>query len=159
MTRGFAYQARQGLSSQSGARFCVGVLALFPMGYHVANGSALVYTTLVVLLVLATLHPRLRGVKPPGGVTHSGPGLTYDTYASIMVTMRLRHTRKTDPCHTPSVATSMRIGTDYLDWMDAVVESGEAGIHSRTDIVCDALWLWRQEYKFNHQDRDDAGTD
>ena len=57
--------------------------------------------------------------------------------------MRPRHTHYSDPnLAGPTTQTAIRIPTVQREAVRAAIEAGLPGLHSFTDVVVDALWLW-----------------
>ena len=57
-----------------------------------------------------------------------------------------RHTRRTDPSlNGPSTQRSLRLPTALLSLVEKDIAKGVSEIHTMTDAVTDALWLWHYE--------------
>lgn len=62
--------------------------------------------------------------------------------------MRPRHTRRSDASlNGPSVQKSLRLPAALVSLVDAQIEVGIPEVHTLTDAVTDALWLWIYESK------------
>ena len=60
--------------------------------------------------------------------------------------MRPRHTRRTDNSLAgPSTQRSLRLPTALLNLVEKDIAKGLSEIHTMTDAVTDALWLWHYE--------------
>ena len=60
--------------------------------------------------------------------------------------MRLRHTRYTDPnLRGGTIQRSLRLPTELVEDVVLEIAGGIPDIHTLTDAVTDALWLWRYE--------------
>ena len=60
--------------------------------------------------------------------------------------MRRRHTRATDPdLYGPAVQRAVRIPETQVDAVQTVIARGVPDIHTVTDAIIDALWLWLYE--------------
>ncbi len=60
--------------------------------------------------------------------------------------MRARHTRQSDPeLAGPTTQTAVRVPEVQRQAVQDAIAGGLPGIHSFTDVVVDALWLWLYE--------------
>jgi hypothetical protein len=60
--------------------------------------------------------------------------------------VRRRHTRSTDPdLYGPAVQRAVRIPEIQIDAVQSVIARGVPDIHTVTDAIIDALWLWLYE--------------
>jgi hypothetical protein len=60
--------------------------------------------------------------------------------------VRRRHTRSTDPdLYGPAVQRAVRIPEIQVDAVQTVIARGVPDIHTVTDAIIDALWLWLYE--------------
>lgn len=63
-----------------------------------------------------------------------------------MVLVRARHTRQSDPALAgPTTQTAVRVPEVQRQAVQDAIAGGLPGIHSFTDVVVDALWLWLYE--------------
>jgi len=60
--------------------------------------------------------------------------------------VRARHTRQSDPALAgPTTQTAVRVPEVQRQAVQDAIAGGLPGIHSFTDVVVDALWLWLYE--------------
>ena len=60
--------------------------------------------------------------------------------------MRARHTRRSDPTLAgPTIQTAVRVPEIQRQAAQEAIDAGIPEIHSFTDVVVDALWLWLYE--------------